>query len=314
MEIGTQRILIVDDEAPSRRLVEMALRAPGRTFLEAGDGAEALDIAFSVRPDLIILDYDMPVKNGIEVARDLRSHAFTAHVPVIMVSGVEDRETRLAMIRAGVDDSVRKPYDPEELAARVDMALARAARDLQTDPLTRLPGNVATRAELGRRIDARKPFSLCYTDIDTFKGYVDYYGYERASHVIEAFARVIREAVDEAGVGGEFVGHIGGDDFVVIAAPEQARAIGAKCIERFEALVPDFYAEEDRQRGHIVAHDREGREREFGPLTLSVVIVPNSACPLNSPHELADFVARYKARAKRIPGSTIVECTEAAAQ
>ncbi|MFQ6098399.1 MAG: diguanylate cyclase, partial [Armatimonadota bacterium] len=137
----------------------------------------------------------------------------------------------------------------------------------------------------------------------------DRYGYERASEAIESFAGVILEAVAEAGDGREFVGHIGGDDFIVIASPDRARPVGEKCIELFDAVAPRFYADEDLDQGYIVAHDRDGRERKFGIMTLSVVIVPRGACPVNSPHELADLVARYKARAKRIPGSTIVECT-----
>jgi len=307
MEITAQKVLLVDDELPLRRLAEQILRRPDRTFFHAADGGEALDIAFSEKPDIIVLDYMMPNKDGIQVCQELRANPFTAHTPIIMVSAAQELEERLAMMRAGCDDVVTKPYAPQELAARVEMVLARTERELATDSLTRLPGNNPTRQEIRRRMASGEPFALCYLDLDKFKAYVDRYGFERASGVIEQVARMIEQGMAECGQADDFLGHIGGDDFVVVTAPQRARPVCERCIEIFEQRIPAFYDEADRQRGYIVSRHRSGETDQFNLMTISVVIACSDRVRIESPHELAELVADLKAEAKAVDQSIVVE-------
>ena len=307
MDITAQKVLIVDDEPAVRTIAERILRRPDRVFFHAANGAEALDLAFAEKPDIIILDYTMPEKNGIEVTKELRSNPFTAHVPIVMVTGTTDLELRLEMLRAGADDCIAKPFEPKELAARVDMVLARMARHLATDSLTKLPGNVPTREAIRRRLCADTPFSLCYLDIDRFKAFADHYGYERASEVIAAVARIIERGTRDKGGADHFVGHIGGDDFVILTAPEHPHKVCSRCLELFDEHVPGFYSPEDAERGFIVGRDREGTRHRFPLMTISAVIVPSTAPEIQSPHALADLVVQLKAQAKSMPGSAIVE-------
>lgn len=307
MEITKQKVLLVDDDEQQRKAFEISLREIGRVFMEAGDGEVAIDLAVREKPDIILTDYHMPHINGIQLVQQIRSNPFTAHIPVIMVSGETDPRERVAMIRAGVDDVVLKPYDPTELAARVDMVVARCNRELSTDSLTRLPGNVPTREQIHRRLAEARHFALCYLDIDNFKSFVDRYGYERASRAIAAVARMIERAVREAGRPSDFVGHIGGDDFVCLAGPDRARPICERTLDLFAKRIPDLYDEQDRERGYVVAHDRDGNAGQFPLITLSAVIIPCSATPGCTAVTLADLVARLKAEVKAREGNSILQ-------
>lgn len=309
MEITKQKVLLVDDDEQQRKAFIISLRELGRAFLEAGDGNVAIDLAVSEKPDIILTDYHMPHINGIQLVRQIRGNPFTAHIPVIMVSGETDPRERVAMIRAGVDDVVLKPYDPAELAARVDMVVARCNRELCTDSLTRLPGNVPTREQVHRRLGAYKAFALCYLDIDNFKSFVDLYGYERGSRAIAMVARLIERAVREAGRPSDFVGHIGGDDFVLLVGPDRARPICDRTLELFASRTPELYDDEDRERGYITAHDRDGTLSTFPLMSLSAVIISCSAGTGCTAATLADLVARLKAEAKAQEGNTILEHT-----
>ncbi|MGQ9730713.1 MAG: GGDEF domain-containing response regulator [Candidatus Zipacnadales bacterium] len=306
MQIGTQKVLIVDDDMLQRRAIELSLRVRNRVFLHASDGDEAILIATREKPDVIVTDYHMPHMNGIEFAERIRSNPFTAHTPMLMVSGENDPKERVRMIRAGVDDVVLKPYNPEELAARVDMIVARCQRELGTDSLTRLPGNQLTLEQIERRLASGRPFALAYLDIDQFKPFVDRYGYERAAQAIITTARVIERAIREFGHPSDFVGHIAGDDFVLLLASEHARLVCDQAIALFTHRIPDLYDERDRLRGYIDSYDREGIPRTFPLMTLSVVLV-HCRGTHSSSEVLASVVARLKADAKAIAGHAIVE-------
>lgn len=307
MAITAQKVLLVDDNPGIREVAERILQRPDRAFFHASDGVEALDIAFAEKPDIILLDYMMPEKNGLEVIRDLRGNPFTSHVPIIMVTATADLDDRVALMRAGADDCISKPFEPRDLAARVEMVLARTERHLATDSLTRLPGNVPTRQAIRARLEADTPFCLCYLDIDSFKSFVDHYGYERASEVIATVARVIEEGTREQAGPDHFVGHIGGDDFVILTATGRARPVCRRCLELFDEHVPGFYDPEDAERGSIVGRHRDGAQAKFPLMTISAVIVPSGAPEIESPHALADLVVQLKARAKQTPGSTVIE-------
>jgi len=307
MEIVKQKVLLVDDDEVQRRMMEISLRAEGRIFHQAADGDTALEIAVLEMPDIIVTDHHMPRLTGMELVQRIRRNPFTGHIPIIMVSAESDPKQRVAMIRAGSDDVVLKPYDPEELAARVDMVIARSLRQLSTDALTRLPGNVPTREQIARRVAAGQDFAIVYLDIDHFKAFVDRYGYERPSQAIAAVARLIERAIREAGGPSDFVGHIGGDDFVILAKPERARPVCQRVIDLFAERAPTFYDEDDRERGCIITHDRYGTLREFPLMTFSAVIVSGSATGAVDVATLADLIAKLKRQAKGKTGSRIVE-------
>jgi two-component system alkaline phosphatase synthesis response regulator PhoP len=121
------KILIAEDSATMRRLVAARLEADGYEVVEATDGEQALDLARSARPDLLILDKVMPKLDGFEVVRALREDPATNAVPIVMLTGRTNEEDVLGGLGLGVDEYMSKPFSPRELSARVRRTLERAA-------------------------------------------------------------------------------------------------------------------------------------------------------------------------------------------
>jgi GGDEF domain-containing protein/CHASE3 domain sensor protein len=174
---------------------------------------------------------------------------------------------------------------------------------LDASPLTRLPGGAAIENVLKRMLNSDVPLAFCLLDMDGFKTFNDCYGYARGSEAIKATARIIEEVVAEVGIDEDFVGHIGGDDFVVITSPDRYPAISGAIIERFDKMIVDFYDPEDRDRGGITGRNRQGQEMKFPIMTISIAVVSNQYRELKDPIQVGKIAAELKEHAKSIPGS-----------
>jgi GGDEF domain-containing protein/CHASE3 domain sensor protein len=177
---------------------------------------------------------------------------------------------------------------------------------LDASPLTRLPGGIAIENVLKKRIDSAQPLAFCVLDLDNFKAFNDRYGYANGSEVIKETARIIEAAVKEKGSPDDFVGHVGGDDFVVITTPELMREISKEIIARFDRRIPEFYDPGDRARGHILGKTRQGVEMQFPIMTISIAIVTNERRKLTNPLEASEVAAELKDYAKTMPKSVFV--------
>jgi len=181
------------------------------------------------------------------------------------------------------------------------------AVNLDASPLTRLPGNLAIEKEIEERRAAGNLFALCHIDLDNFKPFADKYGYAWGSEIIKEVAQIL--AASRAA--GDFVGHIGGDDFVLIAAPDRAEAIGRRLVAEFDARVLRFFNDEDRKRGFCIAKDRKGVVQPFPLVTITVAMVTDDGKRFESPQEMARKAAELKEFAKTLPGSNFVKQADA---
>ena len=174
---------------------------------------------------------------------------------------------------------------------------------LDASPLTRLPGGVAIENIVKKRLNSGIPSAFCILDIDNFKAFNDFYGYARGSEVIKATARIMEAVVAELKIEEDFIGHIGGDDFVIITSPDLYPEICKAIIERFDKMIVDFYDTEDRDRGYIIARTRQGQEMKFPIMTISIAVVTNQHRELENPIQVSEIAAELKTHAKSIPGS-----------
>jgi diguanylate cyclase (GGDEF)-like protein len=301
-----QKILIIDDEPDIRDVLKITLECEGYDVIEAVDGVDGLEKVHKKSPDLVILDYKMPKMDGHEVCQILKKDILLRHMPIIMLTGKGETQDKVNGINAGADDYMVKPFEPVELVARIKMILRRSSRDLDANPLSRLPGNVTIMHELETAINNGKPFSVCYLDLDKFKAFNDTYGFEHGDEVIRETARIILSVVTEYGNPEDFVGHIGGDDYVFLTSVDKTEMLCNRIIEDFDKIAPSFYNQEDRQRGYIVAKDRQGHVENVPLISVSIGIVSNRDKSISHVVEIGEIGAELKKLAKANQGSNFV--------
>ena len=301
------RVLVADDDPDLRDILRSVLEPAGFAVTEAADGAQALEAVCAKPPDLVILDYMMPRMSGPEVCGRLKHDTVLCHVPVIMLTGKSEVQDKVAGIDAGADDYVVKPFDPQELLARVRMVLRRASVDLEANPLTKLPGNVSIQRELERRIASGEAYAVCYIDLNRFKAFNDHYGFKRGDEVIQRTAEVLLQSVRSHGTPQDFIGHIGGDDFIVITSRGRAEALCDAIVRSFDVMALGLYDEEDRARGYLVHTDRRGYEIKVPLLSVAIALVTTDGQPITHPGEIAKIGAELKAYAKQFERSVYVK-------
>lgn len=301
-----EKILIVDDDPDILDVLRIILEAEGYEVTEAHDGKEALDIIKKTSPDLLITDFKMPKMCGDVLCNKLKEDILVQHMPIIMLTGKGEVSDKVHGINAGADDYIVKPFEPQELVARVKMVLRRTARDLDANPLTRLPGNVSIINEIQGRIDRKEIFSVCYVDLDKFKAFNDKYGFKQGDEVIKNTARILISTVQEKGIAQDFIGHIGGDDFVIVTIPDRVDGLCKSIISKFDLMVPELYHEEDKKKGYIIGKDRQSRTKKIPFLSVSISVVSNKRKKIKHVAEVGEIGAELKKYAKSLKGSNYV--------
>ncbi len=269
-----EKILVVDDDEQVAAYVRLACTLSGFQVEVLHDGRGAFKKALEMVPDAIVLDLKLPGTNGFRICEELRRESRTRAIPIIVVSGSwKNAEDRIRSLEAGADDFLTKPFDAQELVARINRMLQRKKVDMGHNPLTGLPGNLAIEEESRRRLANSQNISFAYIDLDNFKAYNDVYGVKQGDKVIRLLADLLTEAVKRWGNPNDFVGHIGGDDFMVITSPEKSETIFNWVAGRFDERIKAYYSDSDLKAGYITAKDRQGNIRTFKFVSASIVFL-----------------------------------------
>ncbi len=301
-----RKILVVDDEPHIRKILQFLLEQEGFQVTPAENGEVALEKLKTFTPDLILLDVMMPRMDGFTVLQHLRDNFQTSWIPVIMLTAKGESSEKVRGLKGGANDYLTKPFNHDELMLRMRNMLDWSQAQRDANPLTGLPGNRAIEQEVQRRLQAQAPFSFLYLDIDNFKGFNDYYGYSRGDEAINFLARLLRRCSQEAGDPGDFIGHIGGDDFVAITTPEKSEQLGQRLIDEFDAGVIELYDPEDRERGYVKVRNRAGVDRTLPLISLTVALATDTTGRTQHLAQLSDIAAELKSYGKTIPGSVLV--------
>ncbi len=296
------KILLADDSHAIRFLVSEILTSAGFTVVEAEDGQEAIEKTYKENPDLLILDYEMPRKTGFEIVQEVRSRTGYLHTPIIIFTAVTDKSTKLEGLGLDIDDYLTKPADEDEIVARVKLLLKRNKQKMDCNPLTRLPGNPSIQARVENQIAAGQPFAVLYCDLNNFKSFNDKYGFEAGDRVLKTESEIIVAAATQDP--NSFVGHIGGDDFIVVCAFDKAEAIAQEIASKTDQIAPSFYNEEDRKNGYMVSTNRRGETEKFKFLSIGIGVVHNTKKPLTSFAMVSNIGSELKCLAKKHEGGS----------
>jgi GGDEF domain-containing protein len=238
---------------------------------------------------------------------------FASLITNYLTTTIDSLKAATNSIRSGDYDNLPEIKGADELT---DLAISfkeMSARlkeleemNLDANPLTKLPGNLAIEKELLTRLNETQKFSFCLADLDNFKAFNDRYGYARGSDVIKWMGETLLRLKKEVGSSDDFIGHIGGDDFVIICSPERVNQFCARIIQEFDSGITAFYDPEDVKKGFITSLDRNDNPAVFGIMTISVAVVNTDRTLIREAKEVATKVTELKQYAKTFAKSLYI--------
>ncbi|HCI81085.1 MAG TPA: diguanylate cyclase response regulator [Ktedonobacter sp.] len=293
-------ILVVEDDRTIAELLRETLEIEGYRTVNALSGEEAIRYALREMPQLILLDIMLPKMNGYEVIQQLRAHPKTVHIPIIALSARVTLADKVQAFELGADSYLTKPFDTDELLARIRSQLRRS-QQYALSPLTKLPGGLQLEHALSDKLASSGAWSLLYLDLDNFKAYNDVYGFLAGNEMIVLVAHICQRVIYEYGNEDDFVGHVGGDDFLIMTTPDKSAMLGQKIVSHYEVQSRDLYRAEDIERGTINCLDRRGLSCQFPLVAVSVGIINNHGKYIHHRSELSCLAAEAKRAAKQSP-------------
>ncbi len=315
---GQPKILIVDESLQDLRIHATTLRNQGYEVFCARDVDDTLVILSATVPDLILIDTKMNRMNKVDgygLCRKLKQNPLWRNVPVIFITDNRSPEDIDKGYSSGGVDYIVKPCHLNEFLSRVrtQVKLHQLMRQndkmqaiaIDANPLTRLPGNNSIQRAIQEAIDTNREVGIVHTDLDNFKAFNDAYGFIIGDDLLIFNATILHTALRKICEGQGFLGHIGGDDFVVMLPAEHLAAFGEEVTRRFDEGAPSFYSDEDRQNGFILSVDRKGNKNRFPITSISMGGMYLRDYWFTRYVEVAEVCAEVKHQAKAITGSNL---------
>lgn len=263
-----------------------------------------LDRALKNIPALFIINADDMFLNLIDVCKKIRSDDDNNITPVIVISSNKDKSYKISVLNECIEYYINKPMDKDYLYYTIKNLLRLINTNRRISPLTGLPGNVQISAELKKRLMMQETFSVLYLDLDNFKAYNDVYGFLRGDEIIKFTANVILKNVHMESQIENFVGHIGGDDFVAIVDNECYEKVCQNIILEFDKGITKYFTEEDVERGFLEVPNRKGIIEQFPITSISIGVVVVDKSKYANILEIGEVGAQVKHIAKTTMGSS----------
>lgn len=291
--MSSYRLLIVEDDFDISNMLRIYFSGQGYEVDVAPRGSVALEKTRQNLPHLIVLDIMLPDINGYEVCERLRKSTRTSHIPVIFLTQKDERSDRLQGLELGADDYITKPFDIEELKLRVKNAIKRAERESLTDPRTGLPSGRLIEEQL-REIIRNDGWALMDLRIKYYQAFKEEYGFVAADDVLRFAAMLLNEIIDQFGTHNDFIGHAGGENYIVITEEERAPKIVIEVKSRFGKEIRTYYNFMDRDQGYIVITNEAGEQEKVPLMTLHAGIVSPTDYHFSDIREITELAAEER--------------------
>ena len=260
-------------------------------------------------PDILVINEDgLEEKESIiRLLQKIRADESTSITPIVVVTSNNSEKHIIDILKKDVESVIANPEDDKIVYYSVKNIMRLLNSNRTVSPLTGLPGNVQIQSEIKRRLDLGKKFAMLYADLDNFKAYNDTYGFSKGDEIIKFTARTLTKHVLEGkNHESNFVGHIGGDDFIAIVEGEDYEKLCQNIIVEFEANVENYFTKEDFTRGYMEVENRKGIMEQFPLTSLSIGVVEVTKQRFKNTIEIGEAGAQVKHLAKTIYGSTYV--------
>jgi diguanylate cyclase (GGDEF)-like protein len=300
-----QDIYIIDDKSELiGQLQKLFSEEEGYHFVSVP--STELDIVLKNIPTMIIIEDDNTSLTAVEICEKIRTNEDNSITPIIVLSSEIDHEYRMKVLKMSIQYYILKPMNEDYFYVTVRNMIDFVTTNRRVSPLTGLPGNVQIQAEMKKRLLNHEEFAVLYFDLDNFKAYNDVYGFANGDEIIKFTAKTIVQCIHAIPTGDNFVGHIGGDDFVAIIEKYDYDKLCKNIISEFDGQVDSYYTDEDVERGFVEVANRRGIIEQFPIVSISIGVVEVDKNSFNTTLEIGEISAQVKHRAKEIQGSTYV--------
>lgn len=287
------RLLVVEDDFDISNMLRIYFTGQGFDVTVAPRGGDALELTRRSLPNLILLDIMLPDMNGYAVCKQLRTTTRTSHIPILFLTQRDERADRIEGLSLGADDYITKPFDIEELKLRVVNAINRQERENSLDPRTGLPSGRLIEDQL-RKIIRSEDWALLDIGVRGFSAFRDAYGFIAGDEVLRFSAMLVGEVVDEAGTVDDFVGHPGGDNFMIVTSLARADAVRETLRARFNEEVQTHYSFIDREQGYVVVKRSDGSEEHAALMQLAVGLIRSDERDFADIREITELAAEAR--------------------
>ena len=301
--INTKYIILIDDSDELCSIVDKLYKNESTyEFVCTKSDRPKLREALLTVPDLIVINEDsLEDDSTINICKYIRKNKDNAITPIIVVSSNKKEEHRVEILKNGVEYYIPKPLNEQYFYYTIKNLSHLISSNRCISALTSLPGNVQIENEFKRRIAGKGIFAILYVDLDNFKAYNDKYGFMNGDEVIKFTAELMKESIQKYGKRGDFLGHIGGDDFVAVVSYENSKKIGRNIIKEFDKRIVEYYNEEDIKKGNIKILNRKGKLEKYPIMTITVAMISNRYRKYENTLEIGEEGASVKKKAKAIP-------------
>lgn len=302
-----QDVYIIDDNDELKKIISDLFKDEKEYKIKLKKvTTDNIDDALKNIPSLITINEDGIEENIIEVCKRIRQNEDNSITPIIVVSSNRNKEHKIEVLKECVEHYIKSPIDKDYLYYTIKNIIRLLDINRRVSPLTGLPGNVQIQAEMKKRLLNKEEFVMLYFDLDNFKAYNDVYGFSNGDEVIKLLSRIIVKNIHNIEYGNNFIGHIGGDDFVAVIDKYDYESLCKDIITEFDSKVVKYYTEEDVERGFVEVANRKGIIEEFPIVSLSIAVVEVENGNFTSPLEIGEVSAQVKHMAKEMIGSTYV--------
>lgn len=294
--MSKNRLLVVEDDHDISNMLHIYFSGLGYDVEIAPRGGDALEKTRQIMPHLIILDIMLPDIDGYEVCKRLRMNTRTSHIPIIFLTQKDERSDKLQGLELGADDYITKPFDIDELRLRVQNAIARSERESLTDAQSGLPSGRLIEDQI-RKIIREKNWALLDIRINQLDSFKEAYGFIASNDVLRFTGMFLGDVLDEVGTEKfDFIGHAGGDNFVIIADYPVAAVLRDKLISKFTEMIKTHYNFIDRDKGYLTVQKPDGTKVQTPLMTLSVGMVSPVTHQFSDIREITELAAEDRRR------------------
>ncbi len=267
--------------------------------------ADILESVFDEVPHLLVIDEDFQSGQGRKIARMLKEDMVLRYIPIMLLA--EDSVLIVSRDSEMIDAYVPKSKIQKNFLLRARMILQQNHHELDLNPLTSLPGARSSMLRIEKAVRSKEPFAVCCLDLGNLAIFNRAYGDARGDEVIIRLSRIIRDVLQYQGYSDDFVGHLGGDDLVIMTHSGAAEAISETIIQNFDAVILGFYDAADREQGYLIQRNKDGALTQYPVMSLSVAIVQNEKRPRYRLPQISRIAGELKKYMKALPGSCYIQ-------